>query len=292
MLLTGLRALQFALGAVCLYLAYVTVSPAFASVASAPELPRGSRAPERAAVETALIVERNLFGSRAPVETKVDEPPENEPIADGILKQKYKLFGTLVSSTPENSIANLFHIAKRESLFLRMNESVERCPIERIERKRVVVRCEKGLEQISIDEDEAPGGALAAGPVTRRSVAQRPTPAPARAASSDLQARLEKIKAARERNQEREAARARGLMQQAKITPSFGSDGSFEGIIINDAKPDGPLADLPDGTPCTTINGGRIGSIQDLSPVLQSVEGETVTLGCTTPDGRQIDVNL
>jgi len=239
--MTGLRALQVALGAVCLYLAYATVAPALGGTSGFDRLPPPGGSLNDS-FDTALaeqITKKDLFGGLAPALPVEDPTPGKD--AEPSSKQ-FKLLGTMVSSLPDRSLAALMDIRRRESRFVRSGDPLESCSIERIERKRVVIDCNGKLEEFRLEEDDLLASA-SPGPTTRS--AATPVPAPTRPISRSVEDRLEKIREARERNKEREEARARGLMQQAKITPSFGEDGSFQGIIINDAKPDGPLTTVP-----------------------------------------------
>ena len=157
MLATLLRSLQIGLGALCLYLLYLAVLPL---VSASPirdieqaEIRRSQPADTQPA-HYAVISTRNLFKTRAApvkIDTQGSELDEEHPES----KLRIALVGTLASTNPRLSIATVQDQTSRESLMLRVGDDIKGAEIERIERRRIVVRNRGKLEQVTLEEELA-----------------------------------------------------------------------------------------------------------------------------------------
>jgi len=196
MLATLLRSLQIGLGALCLYLLYLAVLPL---VSASPirdieqaEIRRSQPADTQPA-HYAVISTRNLFKTRAApvkIDTQGSELDEEHPES----KLRIALVGTLASTNPRLSIATVQDQTSRESLMLRVGDDIKGAEIERIERRRIVVRNRGKLEQVTLEEELAkaktPSRARTRSAHTRRPnrVRQRRPPPPVETPASSSSA--------------------------------------------------------------------------------------------------------
>jgi type II secretory pathway component PulC len=149
---------QISLGALAAYLIYGTVAPLVGET-SVPEavvpeaVPVSEQAYERERYR--VITERNLFRTPEVAPEPEPEPPPEEAIAESDLK--LTLLGTAVFGSPDLSTAVVTRAGSGEVQVVRIGDEIEGATVERIERRRLVVRNRGKLEQISLDVQKASG---------------------------------------------------------------------------------------------------------------------------------------
>lgn len=226
MLQNGLLALQIALVACCLYLVYSVGAALFGSdPVPEPRIPpaTASVASERSLEDYALIAARNLFQTLAVAPVEIEEPEEE--IEESSLR--FTLLGTAATIPRDHSVAVLEDEVRRRLQLHVGDELSVGVTLERIERERVIVSNHGRLEAISLSDDDQPRPA----PPTTRS----PTPArrpPVRPNRQTLSDRLRRVAKTAEQTPAA-TVRPRGILDQARMLPTYDPEGNFEGLKVN-----------------------------------------------------------
>jgi type II secretion system protein C len=227
LLQNGIVALQAALVACCLYLVY-SIGAALFGGDPVPEPkirpPVAAAAIERPAADYSVVARRNLFQTLAvvPVAFEAPEPDIEES------RLRFTLLGTATTLPTEHSIAVL-EDATRERLHLHVGDELSPgVTLQSIERERVIVSNRGRLEEIRLPEKpDRPRPAVSK---ARRAVSPRPQ-ARARPRST-LSDRLRRI-AQNAENVRTPGPRARGILDQARMLPTYDPSGGFEGLKVN-----------------------------------------------------------
>jgi hypothetical protein len=269
-LATVVRIVQVSLGALAAYLLYGAVAPLVgetsvpeAVIPDAPPLTEQAVDRERYAV----ISERNLFRTVEVAPEPEPEPPE-ETIEESSLR--LTLVGTAVFGSPELSTAAVAPTGSGEVEVVRIGDDIDGATVERIERKRLVVRNRGKLEQISLDDQKSPGSG-----------------AKARAASSAR----ERVERARERAlSRRQSAQAASRSRANRRQPSQRQPRPSDESSAPQADAMEALGDLriKDGESIVSINGI---AADDLDRLLESGEPPW-TVRITDKTGKEREVVL
>lgn len=289
----SLRALQIALGASCLYLAYASVAVWWSGRAASE-----TALPPAAALEAAMaspaayeiIGQRNLFRAlRAPATPLA---PADENLEESNLR--LRLLGTVAAIPTSLSLATLEDLGTRESLSVRIGDRIAGATVLDIQRRRIVIENNGRREAISIDdEDTAAGPGSAAARAATGSTAAR-TPSPANA--SPRRARV--AQPTRGTSSSSASASRAGsidpsvmsLAAQVQFAPSYGPDGSIAGLQIQQVTPGSAMeaAGMEAGMLCTEMNGVPISSLGSLGSVLQPTPGSQTCITCIAPNGAAV----
>jgi hypothetical protein len=191
---------QVSLGALAAYLVYGAVAPLVGET-SVPEAvipdvaPVSEQAIERGRYD--VITERNLFRTPEAAPPPEPEAPPEEAIEESALK--LTLLGTAVFGSPDRSSAVVTRTGSGEVQVVRVGDAIEGATLERIERRRLVLRNRGKLEQITLDD-------------------QKPSATAAHAQAASTRERVEK---ARERAlARRQAARSARTKRGSRRQPS------------------------------------------------------------------------
>ncbi len=229
MLQNGILALQAALVACCLYLAY-SIGAALLGGDPVPEPkvrpPLATTEIERAHADYSVVARRNLFQTLAVL------PVALEPSAPEIEESRlrFRLLGTAATLPIGHSVAVL-EDATRERLQLHVgDELAPDVTLLRIERERVILSNHGRLEAISLaDSDDRPTGP---GPKARSAAVSPPRPQARANRPSTLSDRLRRM--AQNAGEVRTATpRVRGILDQARMLPTYDPSGGFEGLKVN-----------------------------------------------------------
>jgi hypothetical protein len=140
------------------FAAILTPSPVEATKSPAP-----GPVQRHAWSERKVILDRNLFNASllAPVAPVVVEEPE-EDLAE--TKLPLRLLGTAAVLPPELSWAAVEDEAERRTVIVRVNDSLRDASVQRIERRRIVLREGGALRELTLDEEDDKAQAAGAGP--------------------------------------------------------------------------------------------------------------------------------
>jgi general secretion pathway protein C len=221
-----------------------------------------------------VILERNLFN----VSTLAPGPPVDEQVDLEATKLPLRLLGTAAVGDPARSWAAVEDQESREHSVVRIGDTLRgTATVERIERRRLVLRNAGRLEELALAEDED-GAPAAKG---RRRVAARGRSDPRRSARSRAAAERVKRLAENRFRVDRTAAaevadNPASLFSQARILPKY-TDGEMVGVQLNAIKA-GSLFEqigIQNGDTITEFNGIRITNQQDSAAVLRELTQAT-----------------
>jgi general secretion pathway protein C len=244
--------------------------------------------PRRARPDRGRIVDRNLFNSTELAATA----PEPEPVVDEELEETQlplKLLGTAASDDQTLAWAAIEDLEQRKHKVVATGgEARPGASVVRIERKRVVLRNNGKLEELTLDDEETPTRVAARRP---RRPGRQPTPPRARA--QNLADRVRKVaenKFAVDNDDVQETVRnPAALFSEARILPKY-EDGAMVGIQLNAIK-QGSLFEevgLADGDTIVEFNGQSLGSPADSAQFLQQlIEGEGFEVMVRGQDGAE-----
>ncbi len=286
-----------------------TVSAALArSPVDSIEIPPPRAAAERdtSFARYAAISQRDLFGSSQPDEASdaIGAVGLDEDLPEAALP--YTLVGTVAMSVPELSLATLAHQSRRDErgAYRVGDRLAEGHRIVGIDKRRIVVDKDGVRSQLRMDDDEdvaagargaAPQAARKA-PVARSNPEERRAAARRRAAERRASQRAEQLRKLREEQEGSDedeepsgpppgSARLESLMNSMRMNPVQGEDGELEGVRIESTDPDGPFAELSEGTVCYEMNGIHLSqmhvAIQSLS------DDEPACMKCRLPSGEE-----
>lgn len=242
-----------------------------------------------------VILDRDLFGAAvAPVE----EEPEPEESMEELeaTKLPLELIGTVASTNPELSWAAVLERDARATRVLREGSKIEGksgagATVERIERKRIVLREGGELRELALSEDAKPAPTetrQAARRAPRQTAAQRRAsrrPQPARRAPATQAAAAEP----EEEEEEPDVRSVAELFSKADILPRY-EDGEMVGFQVDSIEP-GSVFDeigLDDGDLITELNGIRITSPEQSARVLSQLsESTSFSVTVEGPDGPE-----
>lgn len=232
--------------------------------AAAPKAPDASKWADRQ-----VILDRNLFGAQV-----VDEPlaeallPE-EDVKDS--KLPYTLLGTIASGDRSIASAALENKQSRKNQVVRIGDLLEAHPsvsVERIERRRILLRNGTRLEQIEIED----GGLALANPAppARRTDRRPPRKRRARARVGDRLKELAGQSGSRSPT---------AIFSQARILPKY-ENGQMVGIELSKIE-EGSFyekAGLNDGDIVTSLNGVAIDTPSASKELIEAfTSAETIT---------------
>jgi len=242
-----------------------TDSPAAIEAAAAPE-------PPRARPDRTEIVTRNLFNS---TELTV-AVPEPEPEVEEDLEETdlpLRLLGTAASEDESLAWAAIDDLGERKHKVVATGGNVRPgATVVRIERKRVVLRNNGRLEELTLDGEQASGPVAARRP-------NRPM-RPARTAMRQRNAQLaDRVRRVAENHFEVDNADVQetvrnpaSLFSEARILPRY-EEGQMVGVQLNAIK-SGSLFErvgLADGDTIVEFNGQSLGSPADSAQFLQQL---------------------
>ena len=264
--------------------------------------------------ERQAILDRNLFNATllAPPAPVIVEEPEEELAAT---KLPLRLLGTAAVQPPEFSWAAVEDESDRKTLVVRVKDDLRGASVERIERRRIVLREGGALRELTLDEEEtgpqvgrtanrAPQarGRLASRrrppPRARpaRRAAQPPTPpAPAPKPETVRQVGESEYEVDRE-DVEDMVRNPTTLFSQARILPKY-DEGEMVGLQVNGIK-SGSLFEeigLGSGVVITKLNGITIDDPGESAKVLAEFsEADSFTVDVERSDGSvdTIEFNL
>jgi general secretion pathway protein C len=260
--------LNGALLAVCCFFTARTANAVLAAWLSPPAEPPASEAaaavPDGAASDHQVIVDRNLFHSAtglAALEAEEREELEETKLPLGLL-------GTVASPNPRLSWAAVEDRDTRTHLVLRVGDAVKgQATVERIERKRIVLRENGRLRELSLEEDStvaaAPPPARRGTPAARRPrVASRPARPPQPAAT------VQPLDAGPELNTAQ-------LFSQAQILPKY-ENGAMVGVQVSAIQAGSMFESLglKDGDVITARDGQPLDSPEAAAGLLTALGGD------------------
>jgi len=261
-------------GLCCFLLAGVIAEVSAAHLA--PDSPLAIQAaadptPRRVRPDRAQIVARNLFNSTEIAAVSEPEPEIEEDLQ--ATKLPLRLLGTAASEDESLAWAAIDDLEERKHTVVATGGDVRPgATVVRIERKRVVLRNEGRLEELTLDDEET----------SSRVVARRPT-RPARTTRTALRQRdsslADRVRQVDENRFEvdnddvQEAVRnPASLFSEARILPRY-EEGQMVGVQLNAIK-SGSLFErvgLADGDTIVEFNGQSLGSPADSAQFLQQL---------------------
>jgi len=290
----------------CCYLLASTANEVFAALltpapteAAAPPTTRAAQ--QHAWTERQVILNRNLFNASLlapPVPIVVEEEPE-EDLAETNLP--LKLLGTAAMLPREFSWAAVEDETDRRTLVVRANDPIRNATVERIERRRIVLREGGGLRELTLDEDAELGANV--GPNARRTamsgrvapVKRRAPGRPrARPAPPPPTPEPETVRKVDEDSFEVDREEVDGLVRnptalfsQARILPKY-DEGEMIGLQINGIKAGSLFEEigLESGDVITKLNGITIDNPEESAKVLAEFsEAESFNIDVERSDG-------
>jgi type II secretion system protein C len=254
------------LGLSC-FLVANTANTVFAAILTpAPEEVAAAAAPpplaDRSWGDRRVILDRNLFDSAvvAPPSTLVAPEPEPENLEATQLP--LELMGTICSNNPTESLAVVQDSKARETLVLRVHDSIQddAARVTRIECKRIVLREGGKLRELALDEDDPKG------PSSSRTASAR---TPSRKAAQRSSRRSRRTKPSVDRGPSGAMRAAAKLFSEAQILPKYES-GEMVGVQINAIQPDSMFERLgfAEGDVITKLNDIDIDSPEQSARVL------------------------
>ncbi len=259
------------------------LAPEAAAAVAAPT-PTGG--PRRAAPNRGRIVERNLFNSTELAAVEPEPAPVTEDLEE--TKLPLKLLGTAASDDQALAWAAIDdQELRKHKVVATGGEARAGVSVVRIERKRVVLRNQGKLEELTLDEDDTPTKVASRRP-TRRTRPVRP-----RERTENLASRVRKVAENRftvDNDDVQEAVRnPASLFSEARILPRY-EDGQMVGIQLNSIKENSVFSEvgLSDGDTITGFNGQSLGSPADSAQFLQQLmNGEEFEIQVEREDGSE-----
>jgi len=229
------------------------------------------QAPRRVRPDRAQIVARNLFNSADLAPAVEPEPEPEEDLQE--TKLPLRLLGTAASEDLTLAWAAIDDLEERKHKVVATGGDVRPgATVVRIDRKRVVLRNNGRLEELTLDDDETPTQVAARRP-TRPSRATRTA---IRERDQSLADRVRKVAENRfevDNDDVQEAVRnPASLFSEARILPRY-EEGQMIGVQLNAIKP-GSLFErvgLADGDTIVEFNGQSLGSPADSAQFLQQL---------------------
>nr|MDJ0788395.1 type II secretion system protein GspC [Myxococcota bacterium] len=211
-----------------------------------------------------------------------------------------KLLGT-ASGTDESARAAVEDLTSRSHQVVRVGDMLGgKAEVVRIERRRIVLRHNGRMEQLSLLEKD--GGIRSPRPTAarrdrarprNRRTANRPTRPTPSAADVDIQQLGDNRFALDRGDVEAAALNPAALFSQARILPKY-EGGSMVGIQLNSIK-EGSLFQqigIQDGDTVTTVNGVEITGQQESAQVLRELtEASEFNVTVTGADGQERVLN-
>lgn len=235
--------------------------------------------------DSRVILDRNLFGSQltdpAPM---IEEPPE-EDVSETELP--LRLLGTAASGDDSVSMASIENKTTRKHEALHVGDTLSAFPdvtVERIERRRIVLRNGARLEELVLEEVATGVSSSSQQVAATRNRSSRRGTASRRRSNPDLAERLAKLR--------QDTAKSRSpasIFSQAQILPKY-EDGEMIGIQLNKIKADSlyEKIGLVDGDIITTLNGIDINNPAASAKILGELTGaEELVLTKLGADGSE-----
>lgn len=259
------------------------LAPDSAAEAVAPVRPD---APRRARPGRDRIIARNLFNS---TELTAAAEPEPEPVTEDLEETQLplKLLGTAASEDSTLAWAAIEDQEKRKHTVVATGGLARPgVTVVQIERKRVVLRNQGRLEELTLDDDGTPTRVAARRPVRRAPV--RP-----RERAQNLSERVRKVAENRfqvDKEDVKETVRnPASLFSEARILPRY-EDGQMVGIQLNSIKENSLFEEvgLEDGDTIVEFNGQTLGSPADSAQFLQQlIDGEGFEVTVQRQNGEE-----
>jgi type II secretory pathway component PulC len=276
-----MRALQIALVGMCLAVVYTGLAPILGAAALEPAVIPPVEAPATGDLslhDYQVIATRNLFRARspAPVAEASEELKESE--------LRLKLCGTYAAVPAERSVACIDDQGTQKRRAFRVGQEIASgVKLVAVERRRAVIDNRGSREQLTMEENAAPGAIM-------RAPSPQPTP---RAAPRTTQRLSDRLRELRERpveaNTDAIRPKLQSALESAQISPVYDDSGQFGGVKLNGIRPGGVFAGLPEDTVCFELNGTRLDSVQTLPQALATASasdsGGQTCLRCRQPDG-------
>lgn len=242
------------------------------------------QAPRRARPDRGRILERNLFASAEVAEVVPEAVLEDEELAATALP--LKLLGTAASPDATLAFAAIDDLQLRKHRVLTTGGEIAGATVVRIERKRVVLRNQGKLEELTLADQATPSQVAAQRP-TRT---QRPTPVARR---EDLAARVRQVAENRfevdSQDVQETVRNPAALFSEARILPRY-EEGEMVGIQLNAIK-EGSLfqeVGLQNGDTIVEFNGQSLGTPADSAQFLQKlIDGQSFQVLVRGEDGAE-----
>jgi general secretion pathway protein C len=234
-----------------------------------------------------VILDRNLFNvsTLAPIDTA----PVEEDLA--ATKLPLRLLGTAAAGSAALSWAAVEDLENRDHVVVRIDDSLKKAQVVRIERGRIVLRNGGRLEELAL-EDEAQGGATPSGSRDRNAratQARASRPNANKSAASRVRRLAENRYEVNKDTAEEVAGNPASLFSQARILPKY-VDGQMVGVQLNAIK-SGSLFEeigIENGDTIIEFNGIRIQSQQDSTSVLRELaDAKQFNVTVTGNDGEE-----
>jgi len=238
----------------------------------------GSDLPASASPDRGVIVSRNLFNVSTVVDVPaaIDEEEELEAT-----KLPLRLLGTAASPDGARSWAAVEDLETRKHQVVQVQDSLKSAKVIRIERRRIVLENGARREELALEDELQPSGAV------RASF----TPP-----AQDVSARVQKLAENRfavSRDEVQKAARdPAALFQQARILPKY-ENGQMVGVQLNAIKPGSVFEQvgLRSGDTITSFNGVTIDNPEASASLLQELSSaRRFDVGVKRADGREDQV--
>jgi len=240
-----------------------------------------------------VILQRNLFKVSTLLPAAPEPVPEDESYA--ATKLKLTLLGTVAAGDPESSWAAVEDQEARDQIVVRVGDTIQgKAQVERIDRRRIVLRNQGRLEELALSDTDEPAPAR-----SNRSArsARRPQRrgASLEDARENLAKRREELQEQRRKRREERAAAAQAntgtasLFSQARIVPRY-EDGEIVGMRLDSIKPGSVFENLGivNGDTITELNGIPIvGPEQSVQALQQFADGDPVDLKVKGSDGSE-----
>ena len=272
--------LNGALLAVCCFFTARTANAVLGAWLAPPaELPASEAAatvPDGTAADHRVILDRNLFhsaaGTMALSAAELEEQLEATKLPLGLL-------GTVASPNPKLSWAAVEDRDSRTHLVLRVGDAVKgQATVERIERKRIVLRENGRLRELSLEEDasvaEAAPPARRGAAAARRRVASRPSRPPPEPPPAVEPLDAPEINTAQ-------------LFSQAQILPKY-ENGAMVGVQVSAIQAGSMLESLglKDGDVITARDGQPLDSPESAAGFLTALGGsQPISLSAIDANG-------
>jgi general secretion pathway protein C len=274
--------------------AWLSGSPTPAAAAAPNADARGSSWEQRQ-----VILARNLFHSSEL--SKATPIPEEVPDELEETNLPLKLWGTIASSNPQLAWASVEETDARETLSVRVGDSIKSAEVLSIERQRIVL-LEKGVRRsLTLEEDEEAVpfvGRAVAKQVKRKARSRRRAasraPRARRSARQSMAERVKKLADDRFEVSREEVQKAMSnpaeLFSQARILPKMGDNGEILGVEVSAIEPDSVFQQvgIKDGDIITQVGGTPINDVGQSGQLMSALTtGEDVTITVMGPDGTE-----
>jgi general secretion pathway protein C len=209
-----------------------------------------------------VILDRNLFDSAVVAPPQKAVAPEPEPENLEATNLPLELLGTICSNDPAESVAVVQDAKERETLVLRVHDSIQgnAARVTRIECKRIVLREGGKLRELALEED-APKR-----PTATRTASSRTS---SRKATKRSSRRARRSGPTNDRAPSGAMRAAAKLFSEAQILPKYDA-GEMIGVQINAIQPDSTFERLgfAEGDVITKLNDIEIDSPEQSARVL------------------------